>query len=68
MSNVIDICPLLRVKRATADATRRILMAYKAEIYDWCGHELAISEAARKLGLPAINVRLCVDANPHIWS
>jgi hypothetical protein len=44
-----------------------IVKAYKAEIFDWCGHDLAIELAAEKLGITRVRVLVEVLRAGCIW-
>lgn len=45
-----------------------VLQAYKNEIYDWCGHDLACELAAQKTGVSETEVRRLVCAAGSMWS
>lgn len=45
-----------------------VLQAYKNEITDWCGHDLACELTAQKTGVSETEVRRLVCAAGSMWS
>jgi hypothetical protein len=46
-----SVANMMEFKRTREAARLRVIATYKSEIFDWCGHVLAVELTAQKTGL-----------------